>query len=45
MIDSGGMKIYPRDAEEVVVRHTAVRDVAAFFRVSHEHWGGPPSQR
>ncbi|MEF8702443.1 MAG: AMP-binding protein [Candidatus Accumulibacter sp. UW26] len=41
MIDSGGVKIYPRDLEEVAVRHPAVREVAV-FGVAHEKWGETP---
>ncbi|HMX69498.1 MAG TPA: AMP-binding protein [Accumulibacter sp.] len=41
MIDSGGVKIYPRDVEEVVARHPAVREVAV-FGVPHEKWGETP---
>ncbi|WP_313951815.1 AMP-binding protein [Accumulibacter sp.] len=41
MIDSGGVKIYPRDVEEVATRHPAVREVAV-FGVAHEKWGETP---
>ena len=41
MIDSGGVKIYPRDVEEVAARHPAVREVAV-FGVAHEKWGETP---
>ena len=41
MIDSGGIKIYPRDVEEVAIRHPAVREVAV-FGVAHEKWGETP---
>ncbi|HNC53001.1 MAG TPA: AMP-binding protein [Accumulibacter sp.] len=41
MIDSGGVKIYPKDIEEVAVRHPAVKEVAV-FGVAHEKWGETP---
>jgi long-chain acyl-CoA synthetase len=41
MIDSGGVKVYPKDIEEVVVRHPDVREVAV-FGVPHEKWGETP---
>ena len=41
MIDSGGVKIYPKDIEEVAAHHPAVREVAV-FGVAHEKWGETP---
>jgi acyl-CoA synthetase (AMP-forming)/AMP-acid ligase II len=41
MIDSGGVKVYPRDVEEVAARHPAVAEVAV-FGVPHETWGETP---
>jgi long-chain acyl-CoA synthetase len=41
MIDSGGMKIYPKDVEDVASGHPAVREVAV-FGVPHERWGETP---
>lgn len=41
MIDSGGVKIYPKDLEEVAARHPAVRDVAV-FGIPHDKWGETP---
>ena len=41
MIDSGGVKVYPKDVEEVIVRHPEVRE-AAVFGVPHEKWGETP---
>jgi long-chain acyl-CoA synthetase len=41
MIDSGGVKVYPRDVEEVVARHPDVSEVAV-FGVPHDKWGETP---
>ncbi len=41
MIDSGGVKVYPKDIEEVAARHPAIREVAV-FGVAHEKWGETP---
>ena len=41
MIDSGGVKVYPKDVEEVIVRNPEVRE-AAVFGVPHEKWGETP---
>jgi len=41
MIDSGGVKVYPKDVEEVVARHPDVREVAV-FGVPHDKWGETP---
>ena len=41
MIDSGGVKIYPRDVEEVVVQHPDVLE-AAVFGVPDAKWGETP---
>jgi acyl-CoA synthetase (AMP-forming)/AMP-acid ligase II len=42
MIDSGGVKVYPKDVEEVAARHPEVREVAV-FGIPHPRWGETPA--
>jgi acyl-CoA synthetase (AMP-forming)/AMP-acid ligase II len=41
MLISGGVNVYPRDIEEIVVRHPAVRE-AAVFGIPSDRWGESP---
>ena len=41
VIISGAVNVYPRDIEEVIVAHPAVKE-AAVFGVPHDRWGEVP---
>lgn len=41
LIISGGVNVYPKDIESVIVKHPAVKE-AAVFGVAHERWGETP---
>ncbi len=41
MIDTGGVKVYPKDVEEIAAHHPAVLEVAV-FGIPHDKWGETP---
>jgi long-chain acyl-CoA synthetase len=41
MIDTGGVKVYPKDIEEIAAHHPAIREVAV-FGIPHDKWGETP---
>jgi long-chain acyl-CoA synthetase len=41
MIDTGGMKVYPKDLEEIAAHHPAILEVAV-FGIPHDKWGETP---